>query len=177
VTVARGERSVGLAPRPRLVAAALALATAGCSFVAVRRPKPIDDPTVADGCTRSPAAPIADTVAVVLAWGTTVTAGLISLTETSACGGSPDCADSDFGTLAAVGAGVTAATAASMVYGYVNTQRCRRNAELSGLCATGDRAACEELKPGWMPPPGWSPPPTWRSPPRTGAEPPAPDRE
>ncbi len=103
---------------------ALGVTTSGCSFVAVRRPPRIP-PDAPLECTESRAAPVADTVGAVL----TVLAGLVAYpvclgTVSAATQEAPsnrDCAP------VAIAAGVvTAAYAASAIYGYKHTGTCKR---------------------------------------------------
>jgi hypothetical protein len=118
--------------RARAVSLVLALATGGCSFMRLRPPPPPStwpNPVLPDSseqrCTTTFGPPILDTV-VALGFGT------ISYVERdsvvySTVGGMVVKEPSDFGRGVAVVFGIGAlVAAASAVYGYVETSRCRR---------------------------------------------------
>ncbi|HEX9051473.1 MAG TPA: hypothetical protein VF841_13160, partial [Anaeromyxobacter sp.] len=159
--------------RRRGLAAALGIVLSGCSFTSVQRPpRTVEDPRVADPCTTSVQAPIADTVLAGAALVGAYVALVVSMVDrvntcsgqTGSCSTHVDVAPA----LALVGAG--ALFGSSAIYGFVGTHQCKRRTSLAGRCAYGDAGACRLLKPGWVPPPGLFPAPSAVPP---GAAPPA----
>jgi hypothetical protein len=151
--------------RRTALAAALALASSGCSVVFVHRPSAdIDDPTIIEPCTRSPAPPIVDTaVAVGSAFMALVMSYVLAM-ESGFCGDDPECNTPGLKGLVIGSAALAVASTASAAYGYVTTSRCRRNVRMGDRCARGDVAACQALKPGWSPPAAWGAPPPGSAP-------------
>jgi hypothetical protein len=158
-----------------LLAVALATLTSGCSFASVQRPRPpdaVDDPRTPDTCTTSSEAPVADTVLGGIGLVGGYVAFVLSLAEDLDCvdTATHSCSSGNPAPgLAVMGAG--ALFAASAIYGYVATAKCRHRIVASGRCANGDLGACWRVKPGWAPPPAWRSGPTLQ--PRPYAAPPA----
>ena len=150
------------------VAAALAILGSGCSFVSVQRARPpeaVEDPRVIDTCTASKQAAVADTVIGAAA----LVAGYAMILSEAVK--HQDCLDShpySSSSCDGVGnplpglavAGGSLAFAGSAIYGFTTTAQCRRKVTAGGRCQNGDLAACQKVKPGWMPPPGWRAGPT-----------------
>ena len=140
-----------------VVVIAVALASSGCSFVTVERSRALEDPTAPDPCTTSAAAPVADVALALAAAGAAVFQGVEAEAAAIGCVGQPPGCDKGSGHAAAF-FGLLAASATFAVsgtYGAVTTSTCRRSVGLRDRCASGDLAACRDLKPGWQPTPGW----------------------
>ncbi len=160
MTTSRDRRTVAR----RLLAAALGMLLSGCSFMSVQRPRSpavTEDPRMPDTCTTSNQAAVADTVLA----GVGLVAGYIWLLSEVVKG--TDCIETSTSTCnsgnPAPGLGVMAAGgvfAGSAIYGWVSAAQCRHRVVAGSRCASGDIAACQRLKPGWVPPPGWRAGPT-----------------
>lgn len=125
----------------------------GCSFAYVRQP-PSTPPASQDAdaaqpltCTRSVAAPVADTFGSLLLLG--AGAGVIFLTNYHPEGSSPtNSAGIAAGAAVLLGGIVTAISAGS---GYWQTYKCRQLWRELDACNAGNRTACERV--GVSPPP------------------------
>ena len=176
MTTLRERRALGRG----LAGPALAVLFSGCSFVSVQRARPpqaVEDPRVLDTCTTSKQAAVADTVIGAAA----LVAGYAMILSEAVK--HQDCLDSHpYSSSSCDGVGNplpgvavlggSLAFAGSAVYGYTTTAQCRRKVTTGGRCQNGDLAACQKLKPGWVPPPGWRAGPTLE--PRPMPTPPAP---
>lgn len=132
----------------RLAAIALLLMPGtGCSWLAVSKPPvgPIESTTELD-CTRSRAAPIADTVGAVIFAAIAVPA-LYDLIATNCTppggpGHNPEAICSALGIPAL---GFATLYGFSAAYGYKHTGRCSDLVMLKNSCVRGDAAACSKL--------------------------------
>lgn len=120
----------------------------GCSFLTVERRRPPADPRKLDPCTASKTPPNVD---LVLA-GAGIVAGVVAIGVY--CNSSADaCNGQGGGFIALPFFAASEVAVGSAVYGYVATASCRRWTAASARCAAGDRRACLEVTPGWVPPP------------------------
>jgi hypothetical protein len=122
----------------------------------VQRPPPIpDDPRMADPCTTSVQAPVADSVLAGAALVGAYVAMIVAMVDsTDSCYGQTGSCTTHVDVAPALGLlGAGAVFGSSAVYGFVGTHGCKRRVSLGARCASGNLAACRKVVPGWTPPP------------------------
>ena len=137
--------------RLALVVASM-LPLSGCSWIFMTKaPDPVVAPNYPVDCTSSNAAPILDTIcsAYFVANGIY----LLAVPDCSHASLGESCVDSGAKYAgAALSAGLAVLCGISAGTGYPASTRCQQVKDLNALCITGDMAACQSLRPGWIPP-------------------------
>jgi len=154
----------------------LAFTSGGCSWIFMSKaPEPVAAPNYPVECTSSRAAPVLDAICA----GYFVANGIF-LAAAESCDSASfgeTCYDSSAKTAGiALSAGLAAVCAFSSASGFKTATSCGKVKSLNALCITGDLAACQALRPGWVPP-GAAPaqrPDAWSVPPAPPAPPVAP---
>jgi len=156
----------------------LAFTSTGCSWIFMSKaPEPVVAPNYPVECTSSRASPVLDSICAGYFVANGIFWAAADSCDTDISGGTSDfCYDSSTKTAGiALSAGLAAVCAFSAASGFKAATNCSKVKGLNALCITGDLAACQALRPGFVPPgpPGADP---WgtRPPDRWGPPQPAP---
>jgi hypothetical protein len=156
----------------------LTFTSGGCSWIFMSKaPEPVVAPNYPVECTSSRAAPVLDSIFAGL-----YVVNAIAYASVDSCdSASFDEVCFESSTKAAgiaVSAGLAAVLVASATSGFRSATRCGQVKGLNALCITGDLAACQALRPGFVPagqpgadPWGTRPPDRWGPPQPAPAEP------
>jgi hypothetical protein len=155
----------------------LAFSSSGCSWIFMSKaPEPVVAPNYPIECTSSRAAPVIDSIFA----GLYALEGIAfaSIESCDGTAGEVTCVEPEAKAASiAVSVGLAAVLFASATSGFRKATRCGQVKSLNALCITGDLAACQSLRPGFVPavPPGADP---WgtKPPDRWGPPQPAPQQ-